>query len=172
MCIQLNTVTVDKPRTHAQCPKRQMNANELNCDFIHRWYHHNKHDPMFRDSAEINKSVVIYHRGIGQARESGFFMMEKVDILLGFVVELGLAVFYAVVALLSIWMWPKRLRSMYRGETLTTKKVGNGDDNEVDSDDDELDKGFQVSTTAMLRSTSTLDCGLIAVARCTLVARL
>ena len=134
----------------------EMNTDELDSDFIARWFHMNKHDSMFKDSADINKNVVIYRRGIGQATVSGFFLMEKVDILLGFVVEMALWLLSTIVALLSVWTWhgkfksiqEKRRANQAKGQGGVVGGQGEGDDTD---EDEEVETGFQMSKRSNIR---------------------
>jgi hypothetical protein len=160
VCFQLHTVMsnanmvmasqkmVDNARAHDFNMGLEVETNDenLETDFIHRFTAHGMEqtpvDPMFLSAAKINLSVVIYHRGAGQASITGFFLMEKIDIVLASLLDLLISLLVLIRNILSIWTWPAKIKAALSVGTniLLEDNEGEADDGEDSEVKDDRDK--------------------------------
>ena len=46
--------------------------------YLRRFFNRHRRDPTVTDAASVCRNVLVYHRGVGQEKESGFFVYPKV----------------------------------------------------------------------------------------------
>jgi hypothetical protein len=121
-----------------------LNHNAYDTQFIERWHERHAGDPALVGAAKVNEEVLIYHRGVGQANANGFFIQEKIDLI----VETLLYNFLLLaLTLLFFWEWPEKARAIIA--------AANDDDGQADN----MDNGsvFEAPPTANLKRQSLRD---------------
>lgn len=97
----------------------EMDEDELDSTMFRRFFDEHPDDPVLIQAAAVNRHVLVYHRGIGQATESGFFLMEKIDYVLAFLYHsVLLNIIFGFIALLQFWRWPAYISWAIRGDGL------------------------------------------------------
>eukprot|EP00045_Choanoeca_perplexa_P010830 m.112367 g.112367 ORF g.112367 m.112367 type:complete len:543 (-) comp15408_c0_seq3:14-1642(-) len=88
----------------------EMKKDKLDSGFIRRFVNHHDEDPIFAPAASINEHVLVYHRGVGLDKARGFFLMRKIDFLIGNIMSLVWRLLLLVLLLCQPWKWPSALR--------------------------------------------------------------
>eukprot|EP00054_Salpingoeca_dolichothecata_P019747 m.123134 g.123134 ORF g.123134 m.123134 type:complete len:539 (-) comp23374_c1_seq3:195-1811(-) len=90
----------------------QQDVRKLDCRFLDRFLLRHSREEEFKNVAEVNQHVLVYHRGIGRDTTSGMFFLQKIDLLVGYVLHLIFAIFSFILLILQPWKYPKHFRKL------------------------------------------------------------
>mmetsp|Transcript_2107 Transcript_2107/g.6534 ORF Transcript_2107/g.6534 Transcript_2107/m.6534 type:complete len:566 (+) Transcript_2107:119-1816(+) len=118
----------------------EMESGKLDSTFIERLFDRMDHYDEFKNAAAVNRQVLVYHRGQGQATISGMFILEKIDIIISKLFALLFSMFFIVLDLIRGFIdIPGHIRRIVRlvryvSTTMLTKSAGS-DMAEASTDD-------------------------------------
>eukprot|EP00039_Didymoeca_costata_P030048 m.27687 g.27687 ORF g.27687 m.27687 type:complete len:597 (-) comp7921_c0_seq2:155-1945(-) len=102
----------------------------LDNSFIARLHKRHAKEQIFKDAAQVTKHVLVYHRGIGQTSCEGLFIVEKIDIIIGWVFDFAVSIVVYLLGMLQFWQYAKQIGNIMDGF--------DGEEEDDEDDDDDL----------------------------------